>query len=141
MLIDDFHAKGYEFLSNFYGGAYSVEHEFQAAKATSKDDEYFVLSAPTPGEAKRRGRMIKCRDDWEGVKMDVMMAALEKKFSKYELRVKLLGTGDADLKEGNYHHDNEWGSCMCKKCGDAGENILGQMLMDVRKRIRLGEIK
>lgn len=132
----------YGFLSNFYGGARALEHDYQAAKARNEQDRYFVLSAETPKEAKRRGcYMIKARDNWEIDKYDVMRSLLEKKFTKPEMRQKLLATGYSKLVEGNTHCDNTWGSCSCPGCGDNGDNFLGMLLMDIRRRIRLGEFK
>ena len=139
----------YEFLSNFYPSkiiydiddghiiyAPTVEHAFQAAKTINWLEEPDILTAPTPGKAKRLGRKCELRKDWEEVKDNVMRKFLCKKFAIPELRQKLLDTGDAYLIEGNYWHDNHFGICYCEKCKGKGENILGQLLMDIREEIR-----
>jgi ribA/ribD-fused uncharacterized protein len=101
------------------------------------DDYDAIAAAPTPGKAKRLGRQATLRDDWEQDKMNVMEAALRKKFAIPELREKLLATGDAWLEEGNYWHDNFWGVCHCLKCQDEmGWNHLGKILMKIRDEIR-----
>ena len=58
----------HRFLSNFYplwDGTLTVEHLYQAAKCELSDDVLHVLAAPTPGDAKRRGRQVALRPDWE----------------------------------------------------------------------------
>ena len=57
----------YRYLSNFYveEDGQTVEHRFQAAKALDPAERQWVLEAPTPGEAKRRGRKVNLRPDWE----------------------------------------------------------------------------
>lgn len=133
----------YEFLSNFYESPIiyngitfpTVEHFFQAMKTLEPGKVYEIAKATTPGMAKRLGRNVKLRPDWENVKVKVMRKGLELKFQNPALREKLLATGDAFLKEGNTWHDNIWGSCTCERCGDHGQNLLGQLLMAIREEI------
>lgn len=52
------------------------------------------------------------------------------------LKKKLLETGDAELIEGNYWHDNTWGQCYCPRCKNKiGENHLGKLLMKIRESL------
>jgi hypothetical protein len=61
-----------------------------------------------------------------------MQGLLEQKFLKgSELRAKLEETRGKLLVEGNWWHDNVYGSCHCLKCGDKGRNELGKMLMRI----------
>ena len=130
----------YEFLSNFFpsvieyeGFEYpTVEHAFQAAKTLNLDKRLRIAELPTPGEAKRAGRALELRSDWDNVKLQVMEDCLREKFKHTELLLKLIGTGDEFLMEGNYWHDNFWGSCSCEKCGGNGQNQLGKLLMKIR---------
>jgi ribA/ribD-fused uncharacterized protein len=134
--IDRFSGE-YRFLSNFYpvaivldGEQYSsVEHAYQAAKTLDplKRKRFLNISAPA---AKRLGRSITLRPDWEDFKLDIMFNLLQRKFRNPELRRKLKDTGDAILIEGNHWGDTFWGICK----GD-GYNMLGQMLMLVRDEI------
>ena len=143
----------YEFLSNFYSSkiiydiddghiiyAPTVEHAFQATKTTNWLEEPDILTASTPGKAKRLGRKCELRKDWEEVKDNVMLDFVRKKFQIPELRDKLLATGDAELVEGNTWHDSTWGICVCPKCINNplinGQNKLGHILMKVREEIR-----
>lgn len=143
-MIDKFDGE-FAFLSNFYESPVSdgfttfptVEHYFQAAKAVWVKDYDDIQYAKTPSEAKRIGRRITIRGDWESIKLDVMETALRKKFAIPELREQLLATGDAELVEGNYWHDNFWGDCGCEKCKHThGQNNLGKLLMKIRDDIR-----
>lgn len=138
-MINSFEGK-YEFLSNFSpsvieyeGFEYpTVEHAFQAAKTLDLDKRLEVAELPTPGDAKRAGRRLDLRPDWEQVKLQVMEDCLREKFKHTDLLLKLVGTGDAILVEGNWWHDQTWGSCYCDKCGNNGLNQLGKLLMKIR---------
>lgn len=145
-VIDKFEGE-YYFLSNFSPSeilfddnyklwAPTVEHAFQASKASSIEESLDILNAPTPGKAKRLGRRCTLRYNWEDVKDDVMYNLLCKKFAIPELRNKLLATGDATLIEGTTWHDNYWGVCCCDKCGGLGKNRLGELLMKIREELR-----
>ena len=132
----------YAFLSNFYehpiemnGVTYkTAEHAFQAMKATTKADHDLIVNADTPGRAKRLGKKIQLRSDWEDIKYIIMQDILRVKFASPELGQMLLATGDATLIEGNDWHDNLWGNCTCPKCADkVGKNWLGNILMGVRQ--------
>ena len=137
----DFFDGEYAFLSNFYnascifeGKLYpTVEHAFQAAKSLDHAERDWIAAAGSPGLAKRLGRRINLRPDWEKVKFDVMEECLRSKFADPVLKQKLLATGDEELVEGNYWHDNTWGNCSCEKCKDiVGRNMLGNILMKLR---------
>ncbi len=126
----------YAFLSNFYlakviynGHTYRTsEHAFAAAKATNEKDRQYVANATTPGIAKRRGREIKCRPDWNVVKATIMAEIVYHKFAQNpELYAMLRATGSAALVEGNWWNDTYWGVCK-----GIGENMLGKILMIVR---------
>ena len=129
----------YEFLSNFapcyirYNGILymSVECAFQAAKV---DDVHLKkqFSRCTPQEAKKYGRKVKLRADWNNVRVDIMRELLRIKFydNHFQYRQKLIDTGNAYLEDGNKHHDTFWGVC-----DGAGENTLGKLLMDIREEL------
>jgi ribA/ribD-fused uncharacterized protein len=140
--IDSF-TGDYTFLSNFYpapvtfdGLLYpTTEHAFQAAKTLNYMERREIQSLAKPGDAKRRGRTVTLRDNWEVLKNHVMFGLLRDKFSKGHLRDKLLATGDAKLIEGNTWGDTYWGVC-----NGHGQNHLGTLLMAVRDELRTGEI-
>lgn len=132
----------FEFLSNFYSVIIvhdeklwkTSEHLFQSMKTVNPFQKDFIFQAPTPGQAKRRGKQVPLRKDWEYIKRDVMKLVVVKKFLQNpKLLEKLLNTGNALLIEGNNWHDNEWGNCACDSCKDIeGKNMLGKILMEIR---------
>jgi len=137
-MIDSFSGE-YRFLSNFYmidvefeGMVYrSVEHAYQAAKSTDLSIRKHIQQFLTPGKAKRFGKSIEIREDWERVKVGIMYELIRKKFNNEELKSKLLDTGDLWIIEGNNWNDTFWGYCN----GD-GRNVLGVILMNVRDELR-----
>jgi len=150
--IDHF-AYEYDFLSNFLtvtvvfeGVAYmSVEHAYQASKTLLENKRTVFSLEFNPNliaaQAKRLGRNLELRDDWEKVKVPIMRDLLLQKFEHSVLKQKLLSTGDAYLEEGNWWHDVFWGVCHHRMEGKTcrepehrpfGGNHLGYLLMDVR---------
>lgn len=131
--------KEYRFLSNFWycsvlldGEKYrSVEHAYAAAKTLDPEQRKQIrTTALTPGDAKRLGRKVTLREDWDKVKDDVMLNLVAQKFSGDEVLVnKLIATDPAELQEGNYWGDVYWGVDL--KTGK-GQNKLGKILMKVR---------
>ena len=143
-MINCFDGK-WAFLSNFYwneieheGIVYPTnEHFFQAMKTLDNDERRQIANCLTPGQAKRMGRRVALRSDWESVKEDVMLLGLCLKFADEQLADWLLETGDEELIEGTTWHDNEWGNCSCPKCTNIeGKNKLGKLLMRVRDMIK-----
>jgi ribA/ribD-fused uncharacterized protein len=128
----------YEFLSNFSWSPVlhdsiqypTVEHAFQAAKTYDKDERRRIAALPTPGMAKRAGRKVKLRKNWNEMRVKVMRTLLRKKFLHPGLAGKLLATEDAELIEGNSWGDTFWGVC-----NGVGENRLGKLLMEIREEL------
>lgn len=113
----------------------SVEHAFQGAKAETPEDLRRILACRTPGEAKRVGRSLR-REGWMSLRSQVMRLLLQEKFEQNkDLAEKLRKTGKEDLVEINSWHDTFWGQCQCPRCMGGGENVLGQMLMDIRESL------
>lgn len=145
MLIDSFSGK-YAFLSNFSKTRVSVfgfefptaEHAFQAAKSTKIADLQAILVCGTPTLARRYGRKVELRPNWEEIKVDVMRQVLAAKFALgSELAKKLIKTGGAHLVEGNKHGDEFWG-CVTSAQGNTpwqGMNQLGILLMERRTEL------
>jgi len=84
----------------------------------------------TPGQAKKLGKSIELRPDWEEIKIEVMRELLRQKFDitkHYDLWLELHMTKPDELVEGNWWGDTFWGVCKGK-----GENHLGKLLMEIR---------
>ena len=129
----------YFFLSNFYevpvifdGIKYqNNEAAFQAQKCIDPK-ERSKFSELNPSEAKKLGRKIELRSDWEDVKVDLMKKIVFAKFTQNpDLTLELLNTKDEELVEGNNWNDKIWG-----KVNGEGQNLLGKILMEVREYIR-----
>ena len=147
-MINNFRGE-YAFLSNFYSChipivcfdetiiCQSLEHAFQANKTFDPIKRKQIATASSPSEAKKLGKNVQLRPDWEKNKVEIMERLINKKFSFVPLREKLLATGNEELVEGNTWHDNFWGDCYCPKCKNIkGQNHLGKLLMKKRKEIQ-----
>lgn len=128
----------YFFLSNFYECPVTYnnltytnnEAAFQAQKCVSDSErKQFINLNPT--EAKKLGRKVTLRKDWENVKVKIMGEIVREKFVQNpELAQKLLSTGSAYLEEGNTWGDKVWGTV-----NGSGANQLGFILMRVRDEL------
>lgn len=139
----------YAFLSNFwtcptvYCGVVfpTLEHAFQAAKLPDDfwhlHEDVFHLS---PAEAKRWGRRIPLRDDWDQidrasmlpVKEAIMLDLLRQKYKPGRfLARQLLETGDAELIERTRFPNPYWGVGP----DGVGENRQGGLTMRVRDEL------
>lgn len=140
-MINNFHTKGNNFLSNFYPCIIKYKRitykSSEAAYMSEKQRELkwkeYCASA-TPAEIKKKSKSIKLRDNWEQIKIQVMFDVLRLKFQIPELREKLLATGDQHIEEGNTWSDTFWGVDL--ETG-VGRNFLGRILMHIREEIKL----
>jgi len=138
MVIDSFRGP-YAFLSNMYPARIVFdaltftcsEAAYQAAKCADPNDR-FRFRDIDGFTAKRLGRSIDIRPDWDAVKVDTMRRILANKFRYSEpMGARLLATGDAEIIEGNHWNDTFWGVCR-----GVGENWLGKLLMARRAELQ-----
>lgn len=124
----------YRWLSNFWPAEVlldgmtfpSVEHAYQAAKVPPTQREPFRCGRA--GKAKRLGRRVERRADWDAVKVPIMRSLIQQKFALgTELGERLKATGNGQLVEGNGWGDVFWGVCEGRGC-----NVLGHLLMQQR---------
>ena len=124
----------YDFLSNMYSATFewdgriylNSEAAFQSAKSLdpSVRDLFSTMSGVV---AKREGKKVKLREDWELVKEKIMEEVVRAKFSQNsDLLRRLIQTGDMELIEGNRWHDTYWG---VDAVTGKGKNRLGLILM------------
>jgi len=136
-------ASGYDFLSNFYRSTIwvdgkswpTIEHAYQAYKSLNEDEREIIRKASNPAEAKKLGRSVTLRDDWDSVKFSLMKSFVQKKFESPFLADLLIKTDDAELIHGNTWNDKVWGVCR-----GSGENLLGKILMEVRDEIKMRDL-
>jgi hypothetical protein len=142
-IIDRFTKEtGYDFLSNFYtstvrfeGVLYpTVEHAYQASKTTDLRLREIIKRAANPLEAKKLGKCLKLREDWESVRIEIMRKLIREKFENPFLGHLLLKTDDAKLIMNNKFNDRFWGVYK-----GSGENWLGKILEEVREELRYAE--
>lgn len=116
----------------------TTEHYYQAHKYDQTKLQEYVRQAQSPEEAAKRGRNKKLpkRSNWKQVKDEVMYKALVAKYTQHKnLKELLLSTGNAPIIE-HTKRDKYWGDA-----GDgSGLNKLGKMLMDIRTKIRSGNL-
>ena len=114
----------------------TVEHYYQCEKCTDNGDYKWVFMSASPGQAKRRGKSVSIRPDWDSVKTDIMKKALEAKITQHpHLRRLLLETGTEDLVEDS-PYDWYWG---CGKNG-TGQNVMGHLWMTIRESLKKGKL-
>lgn len=132
-----------KWLSNFWeasirfeGLTYPAnENAYQANKFPQADRVPFTIC--TPAEAKAMGIQKPMSEprlkDWtSGLRDKVMLRInLEKYIAHEDLRNRLLATGSAYLEETNTWEDDFWGVCNGK-----GENMLGRILISIRRYLR-----
>jgi len=137
-MINEFKGK-YYFLSNFYNAPVMYEEllylnneaAFQSAKVLDIEKRK-QFCTKDPSTAKRKGRNVTLRHDWEKIKDKVMEDCVRDKFTRNEvLKKRLIETGDEELVEGNLWNDTYWGVCRGR-----GRNMLGKILMKVREELR-----
>lgn len=129
--------------SNFYERDFTIdgityktnEHYFQSKKFSDADKEYAqrIIDSETPKKAKSlgRGNSTKLRSDWITARVEIMYEGLKAKFTQNEdLKQLLLSTSKKELIENN-KADAFWGSGRNGK----GNNMLGQLLMKLRKEL------
>jgi len=142
-IIDSFTAAaGYAYLSNFYlstiyidGKPYAtVEHAYQSHKTVDESSRDLIRRSKSPAEAKKLGRSLILREDWEQVKVPLMKSFLQKKFESPFLRPLLIATENSELIYSNTWNDRFWGICR-----GTGLNCLGKLLMQLREEIKIEE--
>lgn len=137
-MINEFKGK-YFFLSNFYNAPIMYEglmyknneSAFQSAKVKDMERRKQFCELD-PSIAKKKGRNVILRHDWEDIKDKVMEDCVRDKFIRNpDLRQRLLDTSNEELVEGNTWTDKYWGVCRGR-----GKNMLGKILMKVREELK-----
>ena len=106
----------------------TVKNAYQASKTTPENRNLFKNCRP--GEAKRLGRQVPLRPEW-----DALEAMQNFVWQKYDfgntLGAKLVNTGTCHIEEGNAWGDTFWGVCRGQ-----GQNILGKLIMERRQLLQ-----
>lgn len=132
----------YDYLSNFHNTRVEVcgivylnaEAAYQAGKTLSLDARR-TFTHLNGAQAKKAGRGLTLRPDWDQVKEEVMELVLRAKFmGNKQLAQKLVSTDTLYLQEGNWWNDKYWGVYLGD---DEGDNRLGILLMNIREELKL----
>jgi len=111
----------------------TVEHAYQAHKCSTIEERKQIAALPNAGKAKRAGRKVKVREDWEQVKYAIMCECLLHKFRIKEFKIELLRTNNKPIiEDASVWDDKIWGTGR----DGTGQNLLGKALMKVRTIIR-----
>lgn len=129
----------------------TTEHFMMAGKARLFEDHETltrILAAPSAGEAKKLGRLVRNFDEgrWKRACRDIVVRGNLAKFSQHPaLKEHLLNTGDKILVEAS-PYDRIWGIGMAAITPGAenpaswrGQNLLGFALMEVREQLRTAQ--
>ena len=129
-----FFRKEYAFLSNMYPAPLKInglyfscsEAAYQSFKTTDKElrKQFQFISGPT---AKKLGRKLQIRPDWDDIKLEVMEAVVRCKFNRHPELMKKLCEIKEPIREDNTWNDTYWGVC-----NNRGQNMLGIILMKIR---------
>lgn len=122
------------FLSNMYpckvhykGTEYScAESAFQAQKCT-KESEKKLFVGINGFDAKKLGRKVSLKSNWEIEKLSIMEEIVRAKFVQNPSLAEKLIQITGIIQEDNSWHDTFWGVC-----NGIGENKLGIILMKIR---------
>ena len=133
--LSDFHPATVEIDGKTYK---DVVAAFQAGKQKDgvEDPAFYQVSK---GDAKRLGKKVDIRPDWEKIKYNHMKKCLRAKFTQHpRLAEILLSTGqDWLVDDTTGWHDNVWGVCSCPACiKKPSLNLQGQALMEIRAELR-----
>lgn len=105
-----------------------VESAYQAFKCPDRLEEFLYLNGY---EAKKLGKQVAARYDWNSVKCDIMKSLLIYKFTQNPYLGERLTNMQEEIVEENTWGDTYWGVCR-----GVGENMLGKLLMEVREELR-----
>lgn len=128
------------YMSNYYRARFhiygrwwdTVEHAYQAQKCVDPVEYDAIHQAVKANDARLLGQKVKMVPGWDESKALVMEECVRAKFLQHkDIRDQLMATGDEELIE-NSPVDWYWG------CGadDTGKNMLGQILMQIRKELK-----
>lgn len=114
-----------------YNSKFDVDNKYSIIENTILNLKRSEFAKLPPNEAKKLGRKVKLRSDWEEVKDQIMYEICYQKFNfenNMDITMKLMKTKNIELIEGNTWNDTYWGVCRGN-----GKNKLGKILMKIRK--------
>jgi hypothetical protein len=110
----------------------TVEHAYVAAKTIIGVERDEVFNCESAGQAKRLGKTITLRSDWDEIKYSVMVNLLNQKFKQPTFKALLQSSSDQYIVEGNLWGDTYWGAVLDDDGVYIGKNNLGKIIMSIR---------
>lgn len=104
-----------------------AEAAFQAFKCPQRASEFENIDGYT---AKKLGKRVQLRSDWEQIKNQIMLNVVCTKFMQNPDMFRRLRNTKSIIVEENTWGDTYWGVC-----NGVGENHLGKILMKIRDEV------
>lgn len=125
------------FLSNMYPCELHIngltftcaEAAFQSFKVLDKEARK-QFQGISGFEAKKLGKQVSLRTDWNNIRLDVMLAVLKVKFKQHPELATLLKMINVPIVEDNTWNDTFWG-----RCNGRGNNYLGKLLEQIKETL------
>lgn len=116
-----------------YGFLYYSSENYYVSRKTNDINLKQAISLLTPKQSKIFGRKIDIVPYWDEIKISAMRNTLKKKFcANPKLKQLLIDTGDLYIEETNWWGDTFWGVC-----NNIGQNVLGNLLMELRNEYQV----
>ena len=110
----------------------STENFYQAMKYRDHETRLHIARI-SPFASKKYSRDWRMtNENFDDLKLEIMLFAQRKKYQQEPFRSMLLATGDCLLEEGNWWGDRFWGVDIKTREGD---NNLGKLIMQVRSEL------
>ena len=117
----------------------TTEALYQAFRFNEEEIQQIIMDEKSPMAAKMKSKKyrVTTREDWDGVRIDIMEWCLRMKLkcNWQSFSTLLLSTADRKIVEES-HKDKFWGTVSEDAQVLAGKNILGKLLMKIREEIR-----
>ena len=112
----------------------STENFYQAMKYCDRETRLHI-SKLSPFASKKYSReWCITNENFDSMKLEIMLYAQRKKYQEEPFRSMLLATGECLLEEGNWWGDKFWGVDIKTR---EGENHLGKIIMKVRSELNI----
>jgi|ERR1035437_1316875 ribA/ribD-fused uncharacterized protein len=112
----------------------SAAHFYYGQKTLDENLREEIRRSVTPVEARKLGKSLKLRPQWEEMKFDIMLVAFRAKFSQHEsCKQFLLATGHKKLYE-ERPYKSDWGH------SNGGRNLTGNALSTIREHLLLNQV-
>lgn len=115
----------------------SGEHLYQSYKTPDPLERTKIINTLNPADAWAAGRAVEFRPDWDNLRVKYMRKTIDQRLTAIpQLKALLMSTGEEELTVETDDCDKFWYVCICERCGVIGQNMYGQLLMELRSAWR-----